>query len=58
MYSKFTENEVEKLIEQAYLNGIATAGIAKAVHGSITKVEGYKKSTAYYEFVQLKNNKK
>lgn len=58
MSGKFSEEEVEKLIEQAYLNGIAAAGIARAVHGSTAKTEGYKKSTAYYEFVQLKNSKK
>lgn len=58
MPGKFSEDEIEKLIEQAYLNGIAATGIARAVHGSTAKAEGYKKSTAYYEFVQLKNGKK
>lgn len=48
----FTPNEVEKLIEQAYLNGISDAAISKMRTGTFTDTN-YKKSTAYHEFQKL-----
>jgi len=53
----FTENEVEKLIERAYNNGIAEAGMARARSGSISDAKDYKNSTAYYEFNHMKKDK-
>jgi len=57
MIENFTEEEVEKLIEKAYLNGIAEAGMARARSGFISDAKDYKSSTAYYEFKCLKKDK-
>ena len=57
MSNFFTEEEVEKLIEKAYNNGIAEAGMARARSGSISDAKDYKSSTAYYEFNCIKMSK-
>jgi hypothetical protein len=45
----FTEQEIEKLIEQAYNNDIAEAGMARARSSFISDSKDYKSSTAYHE---------
>ena len=52
----FTPNEVEKLIEQAYLNGISDAAISKMRTDTFADTD-YKKSTAYYEYQKLLQKK-
>lgn len=44
---KISKEELENLLEKAYLNGIAAAGIARATTGYISNAEDFKKSTAY-----------
>jgi hypothetical protein len=46
----FSPDEVEKLIEQAYLNGISAGAISKMKTGSYASSEDYKKSAAYSDF--------
>jgi len=46
----FIEDEVEKLIEKAYNNGITEADIARSRSGNISDAKDYKNSTAYYKF--------
>jgi hypothetical protein len=48
----FSAKEVEKLIEQAYLNGSSAAAISYMRTKSFTADLDYKKSTAYYEYTQ------
>ena len=55
MPRSFTEKEVEKLIEQAYLNGVAEAGRSQVVYRSTSCAKDFKESTAYYEFCKMKS---
>ena len=48
----FLAKEVEKLIEQAYLNGSSAAAISYMRTKTFTADLDYKKSTAYYEYTQ------
>ena len=50
---KISKEELENLLEKAYLNGIAAAGIARETTGYISNAEDFKKSTAYREFICL-----
>jgi hypothetical protein len=57
MSGLFTEDEVDRLIEQAFNNGNAEAGMARARSGLISDAKNYKNSTAYFEFCQIKKEK-
>jgi hypothetical protein len=49
----FSKHEVEKLLEQAYLNGVSDSAISRIQTGSSVSNIDFKKSTAYYEYLQL-----
>lgn len=53
MSINISEEKLEALVERAYLNGIAAAGIARASGGSLTDAADYKTSTSYHDMKSL-----
>lgn len=51
MEKTFSKEQVEKFIEQAYLNGIAVAALSNMRTGSYVEDIYYKNSTAYKDFI-------
>jgi len=45
---EISEEKLERLVEQAYLNGITDGSISRMQTGSVTQAD-FKKSKAYYE---------